>query len=60
MSDTKRRAYAGSPTNFAPAKVFDWLFSDPFEKASDFTPEANRISNVGDERPVFVDEATGR
>lgn len=60
MSDLKRPAYVGSPTNIAPAKVFDWLFSDPFETASDFTPDAHIVSKVEDERPVFVDEATSR
>jgi hypothetical protein len=52
-------AYAGSPASFPPAKVFDWLFSDPFATESSFTPLQNRIAKVEDERPVFIEEATG-
>ncbi|KAI6785264.1 4-coumarate--CoA ligase-like protein [Emericellopsis cladophorae] len=53
-------AHAGSSTNacFTPASVFDWLFSSPFATESSFTPAQNRIPNVEDERPVFIDEAT--
>lgn len=59
MSDPQRRAYAGSPTDFPPAQVFDWLFGDPFSKQSDFVPAAHVMPRVEDERPVFVDEASG-
>lgn len=59
MSDPQRRAHAGSPTEFPPAQVFDWLFGGPFSKQSDFVPAAHVISRVEDERPVFVDEASG-
>ncbi|KAG9259122.1 uncharacterized protein F5Z01DRAFT_614670 [Emericellopsis atlantica] len=59
MSETapaSKLAYAGSWTyaSFAPASVFDWLFSSPFATESSFTPAQNRIANVEDERPQLV------
>ena len=53
-------AYAGSPARFPPARVFDWLFSNPFATDSSFAPVQNRIAKVEDGRPVFIDEATGK
>lgn len=54
-----RPAHAGRPTDFAPAKTFEWLFSQPFEKESTFVPSQQRVPRVQDDRPIFVDESTG-
>uniref|UniRef100_A0A8H7TP78 AMP-dependent synthetase/ligase domain-containing protein n=1 Tax=Bionectria ochroleuca TaxID=29856 RepID=A0A8H7TP78_BIOOC len=50
----------GAPTvAFASANTFSWLFSNPFEEESDFTPSQQRVPRVEDGRPLFVDEANG-
>ena len=59
MDATRSAAYAGGPVKFAPADVFTWLFSSPFQTESDFTPRRQLIPPVEDERPIFVDELSG-
>lgn len=55
----KSVAYAGAPVKFAPADVFTWLFSSPFQKENDFTPAGQVVPPVEDERPLFIDELSG-
>lgn len=55
----KSAAYAGAPVKFAPADVFTWLFSSPFQKQNDFTPAGQVVPPVEDERPLFIDELSG-
>ena len=58
-SSPQGTAIAGQPVDFPSAKVFEFLFSQPFHNQSDFVPDQQRVPIVDDERPVFVDEATG-
>jgi hypothetical protein len=59
MDAAKTAAYAGGLVDFAPADVCTWLFSNPFQTKSDFTPRQQLVPPVEDERPVFVDELSG-
>lgn len=58
-ASAKTAAYAGAPVKFAPADVFTWLFSSPFQKENDFTPKSQLVPSVEDERPLFIDELSG-
>lgn len=57
----KTEAYAVAPVKFAPATdVFTWLFSSPFQTESNFAPASQRVPPVENERPIFVDELSGK
>ncbi|KAK7423800.1 hypothetical protein QQZ08_008843 [Neonectria magnoliae] len=53
-------SYAGSPANVPGANTFDFIFSNPFESESDYTPPQQRVPHIDDNAPIFVDHATDR
>lgn len=53
-------ALAGTAADLEPTSAFEWYFSQPFSKQSPFTPARQVLPPIEDERPIFVDEASGR
>lgn len=54
-------AYAGSPPGKMPVtNAFAFTFSQPFQIVSDFVPPAHVISRIEADRPIFVDNKTGK
>ncbi|KAF4467029.1 4-coumarate-- ligase [Fusarium albosuccineum] len=60
MSADSQPAYAGQPANIPGANVFDFVFSNPFQEESDFTPPKQRVPKIHDDQPIFVDHASDR
>ncbi|KAK4451326.1 hypothetical protein QBC34DRAFT_459056 [Podospora aff. communis PSN243] len=57
----KSSAYSGTaPSHFPLRNTFDWCFSQPFVAESDFIPAAQRIPQIEDSRPIFVDNKSER
>ena len=58
---TGLEAYSGSPPtdDFPLANTFDFCFSQPFLSQSGFNPAAHRVPRIPDEKPVFIDNASG-
>lgn len=55
-----REAYSGTPPGHVPLNnTFDWCFSQPFSSVNDYTPQAQVLDKIEDERPIFVDNASG-
>lgn len=52
-------SYAGFPANVPGANTFDWLFSNPFESESEYTPLKQRVPRIAEDAPIFVDHASG-
>ncbi|EAA35843.3 hypothetical protein NCU02485 [Neurospora crassa OR74A] len=56
-----REAYSGAPPGHVPLNnTFNWCFSQPFLSANDYTPQAQVLDKIEDERPIFVDNASDR
>ncbi|KAK3354381.1 acetyl-CoA synthetase-like protein [Neurospora tetraspora] len=56
-----REAYSGTPPGHVPLNnTFDWCFSQPFSSVNDYTPQAQVLDKIEDERPIFVDNASDR
>lgn len=54
-------AYAGSPPGNLPVKnAFAFAFSQPFQTVSDFVPREHQLRRIEAERPIFVDNTSGR
>ncbi|KAK3951201.1 hypothetical protein QBC32DRAFT_325478 [Pseudoneurospora amorphoporcata] len=54
-------AYSGAPPGHVPlTNTFDWCFSQPFSFVNDYTPQAQVLDKIEDERPIFVDNASDR
>ena len=54
-------AYTGHPPGYVPQRnVFDWATGQPFQQQSDFTPPGHVVPPVEPNRPIFVDEKTGK
>ncbi len=53
-------SHAGSPPEHIPLhNTFDWVFSNPFENESSFTPAEHRVPRIEPSRPIFVDQNAG-
>lgn len=53
-------AYSGSPPGHVPlSNTFDWVFSNPFCRESDYTPQSQLVPRIEDDRPIFVDYKSG-
>ncbi|KAF4951547.1 hypothetical protein FSARC_12878 [Fusarium sarcochroum] len=59
-NEISQPAYAGQPANVPGANVFDFLFGNPFQHESDFTPPKQRVPKIHDDQPIFVDHASDR
>ncbi|KAK3396257.1 acetyl-CoA synthetase-like protein [Sordaria brevicollis] len=60
MKSTKV-AYSGAPPGHVPLiNTFDWCFSQPFSSVNDYTPQAQVLDKIEDERPIFVDNSSDR
>ncbi|KAF5020025.1 hypothetical protein F66182_7961 [Fusarium sp. NRRL 66182] len=51
-------SYAGQPANIPGANVFDFVFGSPFQKESAFAPPRQRIAQIREHQPIFVDHAS--
>lgn len=52
-------AQLGSSVEFSTTNLFDWLYSNPFESEGALIPRNHIVPRIEDERPVFVDNASG-
>ena len=53
-------AYSGGPPGHVPlSNTFDWLFSNPFSRESDYTPASQLVPKIEDDRPIFIDYKSG-
>lgn len=53
-------SYAGEPANIPGANVFNFMFSNPFQQESEFTPPKQRVPKIHDDQPIFIDHASGK
>ncbi|KAF7563292.1 hypothetical protein G7046_g820 [Stylonectria norvegica] len=53
-------SYAGVAVNISPRNTFDWLFSNPFERESEYTPKQQTVPRIPDDQPIFVDHESDR
>ncbi|GAB1312493.1 hypothetical protein MFIFM68171_02703 [Madurella fahalii] len=60
-SDNRPAAYSGSPPGNMPLQnAFAFVFSQPFQTASDFTPPGHVVPSIEAARPIFVDNKSDR
>lgn len=53
-------ALSGSPPgNYPRSNIFDFVFGNPFSQQSDFVPASQRLPQIEDSRPIFVDNNNG-
>ncbi|KAF4981971.1 hypothetical protein FZEAL_2317 [Fusarium zealandicum] len=60
MSTESQPAYVGELANIPGANTFDFLFSNPFQEESDFTPAKQRVPRIHQDQPIFIDHASDR
>lgn len=53
-------SYAGEPGNIPGANVFNFVFSNPFQQESEFTPPKQRVPKIHEDQPIFIDHASGK
>ncbi|KAJ3468106.1 hypothetical protein MRS44_002171 [Fusarium solani] len=53
-------SYAGEPANIPGANVFNFMFSNPFQQESEFTPPKQRVPKIHEDQPIFIDHASDR
>jgi len=54
-------SYSGAPPgNVRRANAFDWIFGDPFQQENDHTSSERRLPKIDEDRPIFVDNKTGK
>jgi len=60
-SRSSMQAHAGAPPSHFPQRnTFDWCFSQPFLAESDYVPAAQRVPQIENSRPIFVDHKSDR
>lgn len=50
----------GPPGRVREANAFDWIFEDPFQQENDYTSSERRLAKIEGDRPIFVDNKTGK
>lgn len=52
-------AYSGfKPAPTPQTSIFDFVFSNPFQHATEIVPESQTVPRIDDATPIFVDNKT--